>query len=94
MRRLPTTLLWLLCCAALSSGCASSPALPRLFTETRIERPQVPAALLTCSDAPALPGEASTQRTVASYIADLAGAWEDCRAKLAAVGKLLAAEGK
>jgi hypothetical protein len=61
---------------------------------TRIERPQLPADLLACEDAPAPPADAATQRAVAGYLAELWSALEDCHAKLAGVAKLLAEEGK
>jgi hypothetical protein len=92
MRRLQTTLLWLPCCAALLTGCDRAQDLPRLFTETRIERPQVPPELLACADAPATPAAGATQRAAASYMAGLWSALEDCRGKLAILAKLLAAD--
>ncbi len=76
------------------SGCEAAPAPPHLLTETRIEQPQLPADLLACEDAPAPPDDTATQRAVAGYLAELWSAFEDCRAKLAGVAKLLAEEGK
>jgi hypothetical protein len=75
------------------TGCDRAPALPRLFTETRIERPQVPPELLACASAPATPAAGATQRAAASYMAGLWSALEDCHGKLAILAKLLADEG-
>ena len=69
------------------AACSSTPE-PRVVVETRIERQQIPADLLTCLPAPAVP-VAESQRDVARYLVDLAEAGEDCRAKLAGVRGLV-----
>lgn len=51
--------------------------------------PNVPAALRSCPEAPAIPQGEYTQRAVADYIVRLWGAYETCRANLAAVDRLL-----
>jgi hypothetical protein len=57
-----------------------------LVTQIKVERVSPPPALLSCAEAPAVPDpERATQRAVAAYLADLTGAYEDCRGKLAAV---------
>lgn len=66
--------LWLLCCAALCVGCSSPAA--------------VPAPLLTCRDAPAVPVD-GTQRDVAHYVIDLHAAWADCYGRLGRVRELV-----
>ena len=83
----PMTLPWLLCCAALSTGCGPEP-----LTELRIERPEVPAGLLTCAPEPAVPPPEATQRDVALYLLDLGAAYDDCRGRLEAVRGLLGAD--
>lgn len=81
MNRLPLALIL----AALLTGCAGHPV-----TETRVEHLDLPAALLTCSDAPAAPGPDVTQRDVALYVLDLWAAGDDCRGKLGRVRELVA----
>jgi hypothetical protein len=81
----------LLCFAALSTGCAgSSQRLPPLV-EIRVERIEVPDALLTCAPSPDVP-LATRQRDVAAYIAELWEAGQDCRDKLAAVRAIVRPE--
>lgn len=84
MRLLAMTALWPLCLAALSSGCAA----PQGPDIRLIERP-VPAGLLVCPERPAPPGAERTQRDVALYLLALASAHDACRARLAAVARLL-----
>lgn len=61
-------------------GCGDGPAV--------LVRQEVPPALLACQPQPA-PPEAPDDTALALWIVDLAGAGEDCRAKLASVGELL-----
>ncbi|MEM9725128.1 MAG: hypothetical protein AAF909_06680 [Pseudomonadota bacterium] len=66
------------------SGCAKPE--PRL----ELVRPEVPAALLSCPDRPAPPGETAAQREAALYVIALAEAHGLCRERLHAVARLLA----
>lgn len=72
----PCSLLFLTACAA------TSELPPRVVTEVKVERVQLPAALLTCDDAPSVPQPPVTQRVLAGYVVDLAAAGDDCRKKL------------
>jgi hypothetical protein len=72
----------------LLASCAA-PA-PQVITKLQIETPTVPAQLLTCSPAPAVPPSAGlTQSAVAVYVAQLWDAHLDCSDKLAAVKQAL-----
>ena len=65
-------------------GCAT-----RLPPVEHVTVAAVPPALLTCQDAPVVPGATATQKDVASYVADLYGAWDDCHGNLATVDGLI-----
>lgn len=77
-RRLALLLLpWLLPLTA----CGPGPAL--------LVRQEVPPALLSCLEAPALPAAPVDDQMLALWIVDLAAAGDDCRTRLAGVRKLL-----
>src|SRR3546814_10667418 len=86
MRPPVTTVLLLPFCAALLTACAA-PAQPRVVTEIRVVRVEIPAQLLTCKDAPAPPAR-GTQRDVARCLVETGEAGEDCRVKLRRVRAL------
>jgi hypothetical protein len=65
----------------LSTGCAVREPAP----EIRLQRIEPPAALLACADPPDVPGDSATQRDVAAFVAELFGAYDDCRAKVGEV---------
>lgn len=69
------------------TGCASPPA---TVPEVRIVRERVPAALLICQPAPAVPDSVADDRDLARYIIALATAGDDCRDQLARVAAHLA----
>lgn len=50
----------------------------------------MPAVLLSCADAPAVP-VGPTQRDVAAYLVDLHAAGDDCRTRLKAVRNIVEA---
>ena len=58
-------------------------------------RPDIPAPLLACQPAPAPPdlGVPRWDRALADFLLDQGAAGEDCRAKLRAVGHILAVPG-
>jgi|GEM_PF-2886327 len=88
MRRKPMMALSVLCFAALSSACAK--AEPEIVKRIEYVPQTIPAVLLSCPEAPAVPDPATaTQRTVAAYLVETVHAGEDCRAKLEAVGRLV-----
>lgn len=70
-----TTALWLLCCAALLSGCGETVTV----TKVRTLRDQVPPPLRVCQPSPLVP-RCETQRCVAAFMVRVAAAGEDCRA--------------
>lgn len=72
------------------SGCANSAGGLQTVIEPRVERQRVPGALLDCAPHPE-PTEAdmASQKAVGLYVVRLAGAGEDCRAKLEAVRQLV-----
>ena len=81
-RPLRAALLLLSC--GLLARCAPAP-------EPVVVRPSVPRALLTCQAAP-VPPDLNVPRwdeVLANYLLDLGAAGQDCRTKLAAVGKLV-----
>lgn len=78
--------LWPLCFLALLTACGTPEV--RTVPVVKIERPEIPAGLLTCDPAPAVP-VAETQRQVAAYVVDLWEAGEDCRVKLGKVRGLV-----
>lgn len=49
----------------------------------------VPDTLLTCKDAPAVPGPTATQRDVVPFQARLGEAWKSCHGNLATVKDLI-----
>lgn len=65
-------------------GCAA----PKLQTQLRIERLEIPADLLNCTPAPEPPAAPYTQADVAAYIVDLHSAGDDCRERLARIAQL------
>lgn len=66
-------------------GCQTKP-LPTV----QVTAPQVPTELRRCKDAPETPkGASTTQRQVATYVANLGGAYRDCKDKLHRVDGLL-----
>lgn len=77
----------LLC--VLLAGCAA--AKPVTVTRIKLVQPQIPAALLICPAAPAVPA-ATRQSQVASYIAELWQAHSVCYDHLAAVNRTLNAQ--
>lgn len=82
------TALWPLFSAALLTACGTPEV--RTVPVVKIERQKIPAGLLTCDPAPAVP-VAETQRQVAAYVVDLWAAGEDCRVKLGKVRGLVTA---
>jgi len=92
MRQKSKTVLSLLSCAILLTGCGTSliPP-PEVITEIKVEKTKVPESLLTCPSAPAPPA-ANSQRDVALYILDLWDAGEECRTKLQEVRNLVEAD--
>lgn len=78
------TILSLLCCSILLTACAGDTP-PTVVTEIKVERVLPPTSLLACEPAPLVPTQPITQRDLAGYLVDLAGAGEDCRARLARV---------
>lgn len=70
---LPSLLLW--------TGCGPAPLV-------RVKQ-DVPAALLTCREAPAPPPVTADDAALALWIVDLAVAGDDCRARLGTVKELL-----
>jgi hypothetical protein len=85
-RHLPPRAAFLLLSCVLLARCA--PPAP----EPVVVRPEVPASLLTCAAAP-VPPDLNVPRwdqVLAGYLLDLGAAGDDCRAKLSAVGKLVA----
>ena len=79
------TILLLLCCSILLTACAGDEPPPTVVTEIKVERVLPPPSLLACQPAPLVPTAPVTQRDLAGYLVDLAGAGEDCRARLARV---------
>lgn len=73
------------------SGCQSTPK--EIVVEKVVERKvEVPNSLLTCSAEPETGSTWVSQRDVAQYLIKLAAAGQDCRAKLAAVRRLVLAQ--
>lgn len=74
MRRKATMALWLTCCAALLSACASDP-------QVKIKRvqPKIPTELRTPPPVPEPPAGEYTQADVARYLLDLTERLEACR---------------
>ncbi len=66
-------------------GCAAEPPVTRIVTVT----PQIPAPLLHCAPAPAVP-VTNSQAVVAQYIVSLWQAGQDCRAHVNAIKAALA----
>lgn len=82
---LPLALSALISCALLT-GCGSgAPSL----VKTELVRQTIPPALLRCDDEPEPPAGVISQRDIALFLIDLASAGDDCRGKLAAIGKLV-----
>jgi hypothetical protein len=79
-------LLSLLSCALLLMACAAPE--PRLVVQSRVERLEIPPVLLTCLESPDPPA-GDMQREVAEFMIRLWDAGEDCRAKLAAIERLV-----
>lgn len=52
----------------------------------------IPAPLLSCLDAPPVPGETATQRDAAFFMIQLYGAWDDCSQNLRSVRDMVAAQ--
>jgi hypothetical protein len=71
----------------LLAGCATAPP-PTLVTRIVTLSPNVPAGLLKCQPAPAVPVTVS-QAVVAKYIVALWQAGQDCRAHVSAIGQAL-----
>ena len=78
-------ILLLLCCSILLTACAGDDPPPIVVPEIKVERVLPPPSLLACEPAPLVPSAPVTQRDLASYLVDLAGAGEDCRSRLARV---------
>lgn len=71
------------------TGCQSVPK--EVVVERVVERKiEIPNSLLTCSPEPVAGSVWLSQRDIAQYLVKLAAAGEDCRAKLAAVRRLVA----
>lgn len=68
-------------------ACGSAPPPP---PEVRLVRPEVPAALLACRPAPAVPPVDADDTAIAGYILDLEEAGADCRDRLQRMGSVLA----
>lgn len=86
MRRIPTTGLWLLCCAVLLTSCAETKVARQI---ERLPPPAIdPSILLPCLE-PTAPGPAATQRDAALVITDLREALAACNADKAALGRML-----
>ena len=79
---LPCSLLFLTACAA------TSELSPRVVTEVKVERVQLPAALRACDGAPSVPQPPVTQRVLAGYVVDLVATGDDCRNKLNQINAL------
>ena len=88
MRLKRKTGLWLLFCAALSSGCAKRPP------SVEFVRPTVPATLRDCPPRPSPPAPEATQRDAALYLIALAEAHGLCRDRLQRVAALAAPDPK
>lgn len=71
----------------LLAGCAASK--PVIVTKIKLVEPQIPPALLTCPNAPAVPA-ATSQAVVANYIVALWKAGTLCRDHLAAIRHMIA----
>lgn len=83
-RRLPPTMpRWLLCCALLSTGCASRPAPLADPAPLRL-----PPAAFACPAAPDIPGAAATQRDTALFVTELWQAHDACRSRLDALARI------
>jgi hypothetical protein len=54
----------------------------------KVIKPEIPASLQACEPAPAHPGKDMTQRDVAKWAATLWYAYQDCRSKMDAIGKI------
>jgi hypothetical protein len=67
----------------LLAGCATPPP-PALVTRIVTITPSIPAGLLTCAPAPAVP-LATSQAAVAKYIVALWQAGQDCRVHIMAI---------
>lgn len=78
-------ILSLLFCLTLLTACAGDDPPPIVVTEIKVERVLPPQSLLACQPAPLVPSAPVTQRDLAGYLVDLAGAGEDCRSRLARV---------
>lgn len=72
------------------AGCQTTK--PRTVVQIVERKIEVPKSLLTCDDEPVAGTVWVSQRDVARFMNSLAEAGEDCRVKLAAVKRLVAAE--
>ena len=68
-------------------GLATRPPTP--LTRIQVERPQLRAESLTCSNRPPTPDEGATQADVAVYVREVTAWGDNCQAKLADVRELL-----
>ena len=87
MCRNATMVLFLLCCAALLSGCGGRTPAPITATELQVERIKIPDGLLTCAPIPGY-RPVSSQADVAIVGGEAWAAIEDCRSKLAEIKRL------
>jgi len=70
------------------TGCQSAPK--EIVVERVVEwKIEIPNSLLTCSAEPVAGSTWIRERDVAQYLVKLAAAGEDCRAKLAAVRRIV-----
>lgn len=74
----------LLPCVLLLTACGGRP--PQVAEAPRLT---VPVSLLSCAPQPEPPAAGADDTALAHWILDLASAGDDCRGKLAAVGKVL-----
>lgn len=75
-----------LCALLMLGGCAAQP--PKVVTRIKIVRPRIPAALLTCPPAPAVPAS-HAPAAVARYVVSLWEAHGLCHDRLDEVRRTL-----
>jgi len=76
-------------CAAILSALAGCASPQSVLTKIEYIQQQVPAALLTCENEPKVPEDTNDGEAMANHRIDLALAGDDCRNKLAAVGRVV-----